>query len=130
MAEYVKVMETNSESVANHFVKNGWDIIRTSKVVQMEGNEYLRYHLGFSTKSHISKLTAIIKEYEKHGFKKILFEKVAEEMGDKVDNYEVDGFFVSGEPLAKYMSEYENLVNNKEVTYSKIEKETDEKINW
>lgn len=127
MADYIKVFRTSDEKEVNEYINKGWEIINTGKVVQIEGSEYLRYNLGYPAKAQLAKLTAIIKEYEKYGLKEILFEKVAAENDESLDEYESDGVYPSTTPLTEYMSNYEEVVNDEKVSYySKQVKEQQE----
>lgn len=135
MADYVRVFETTSEKEANDYIKNGWDLIDTPTVTSFDGDSHYsshtQYTLGFSAKVYANRLLAIVKEYEKHGFKEILFEKVAEELNDNVKwyhepedkkqmtNIKLLGPGLSKSPIAKFMSNYEYVVNDKKVSYYK-----------
>lgn len=123
MTDYIRVHITSDDEEANKYIKKGWDLIDTSKSVSYEtGGSYTKYSLGFSTREYSNQLLAIIKDYEKHGFKELLFEKVAEEMDDKIDDYETTGYRASNSSLAVYMTKYENVVHDQNVMYSKKRK--------
>ena len=121
MADYVKVFETTDYDDANKYIKNGWVLIDTPKKStfgEAGYTSYTKYTLGLSAKEHANRLLAIIREYEKYGLKETLLEKVAEEMGDNISEYEPAGFVSKETPLARYMSNYENVVNNEKILYS------------
>ena len=70
--------------------------------------------MGLSSKEFANKLLGIIKEYENHGFKEALFEKIADEQDDK-----------SGldSPGTKFMTNCEEIVSIRETPNSKKDKE-------
>ena len=118
MTKYVRVYETSDSTEANKLIKNGWDLISPSTEVTSDGEgTYVRYNLGLSYKEYTNKLLSVIKDYEKHGYKDKLLKKVEEELNDKIDNYGTKGWHVSDSPLANYLSNYEMIVNGKEVSY-------------
>lgn len=123
MADYVKVFETSDYDKANEYIKNGWTLINTPKKSTFNGEDgyssYTEYTLGLSAKEHANRLLAIIREYEKYGLKEALLEKVSAEMDDNIEEYDTTGFWNSDSPLAKYMSSYEDIVNDKKVKYFK-----------
>ena len=124
MTDYIRLVETSSKEKADSYIKKGWDLIDTSKAINYESDcSYLKYHLGLSSIKYANKLLAIIKEYEKYGFKEALLEKVGKEIGDKIENYQASTCFPALEtPLAKYAANYEDVVNNEEIFYLKKEK--------
>lgn len=89
---------------------------------------YVKYSLGLSAKEYANKLLAIIREYEKYGLKELLVEKVEEELNDSMDLYQTAGFWESDAPLTKYMSDYEDIVNNKKVKYYKDKESKDDEF--
>lgn len=127
MADYVRVYETSNEKEANEYINKGWDLIGTSKMTQHDGDaSYIKFSLGLSTKEYANRLLAIVKEYEKHGFKEVLLDKVASELNDNVDWYdskdrkslswyELNEMVPSKTPLANFMTNYEHIVNDKNV---------------
>lgn len=138
MADYIRVFETTSEKKANEYIKKGWDLIDTPTVTNFDGDSHYsshtQYTLGLSTKEYANKLLAIIREYEKHDLKEILFEKVAEERNDNAKwyeepenekhmaNIELLGPGLSKSPIAKFMTNYEDVVNEKKISYYKKSK--------
>lgn len=120
MADYVRVYKTSDESEVNKYIQNGWDLIDTTKSVDYDtGGRYVKHVLGLSYKEQANKLLTIIREYEKYGFKEELIKKVEDEMDDRLEDYKAIGFPDIETPLANYMTNYENVVNNKDVFYSK-----------
>ena len=118
MDKYVRLIEANDEYDANKYIENGWEVISTVKFSNGE-SEYLRYHLGLPAKVLMDKLMSIVKEYEKHDLEDVLFEKVAKETNDRVENYETSKSGVPWTPLAKFMTEYDNTVNGSRLSYKK-----------
>lgn len=119
MADYVKVIKTSNDKVANGYIKRGWDLIDTYKAIGTDEygepmGSFPVYNLGLSSKEFTNKLLGIIKEYENHGFKEALFEKIADEQGDQ-----------SGldSPVAKFVTNYKEIVNIRETPNSKKDKE-------
>lgn len=132
MADYVRVFETMNEKEANEYIKNGWDLIDAPTVTNFDGDSHYtsrtQYTLGLSAKEHANKLLAIIREYEKRGFKAALFEETASEQNDNMKWYEPKGKAEtarleligpgpSKSPIAKFMADYEDVVNEKKVSY-------------
>lgn len=128
MADYIRVYETSNESQANKYIENGWDLIDTQTRNRFDGeggySSYTNYTLGLSSKVYANKLLSIVKEYEKYGLKEVLFEKIEEETDDKISNYQQigGGFKTPSETqLAKFVSNYEDIVNNEKVLLYKNE---------
>ena len=121
MADYVRVFETTSEKEANDYIKNGWDLIDAPTKTSFDGDSgyssYTKYTLGLSAKAYSNKLLAVIRDYEKYGFKEALLEKIGEETDDNVENYDKDGVVASKSPLAVYISNYEDAVNDSKTSY-------------
>lgn len=127
MGDYVRVFETANEEDVNEYINKGWDLIGTSKITQHDGDaSYIKFTLGLSTKEYANRLLAIVKTYEKHGLKDTMFEKVASEIGSSVNWYnlkakkslswyELSELAPSKAPLAKFMTDYEHIVNNADV---------------
>ena len=123
MTDYVRVFETTNETEANDYIKKGWDLISTPTKTSFDGeggySSYTQYTLGLSAKEYANKLLTVIREYEKYGFKELLVEKIEQEMDDKIEEYDTVGFWVAETPLTRYMSEYEDVVNDEKVKYYK-----------
>ena len=133
MAEYVRVFETSNVREANEYISKGWDLIDSPTITSFDGDSrysnHTQYVLGLSTKEYANKLLAIIREYEKHGFKDVMFEEAARELNDNVElyeepedekqlaNIELLGPGLSKSPIAKFMADYEDMVNNKKISY-------------
>lgn len=122
MVEYVRVFETSSMKEVHEYTNKGWVVINTYKIEEdddlpIDGG--IRYVLGLSSKELSNKLIDIVKEYEKYGFKDALFGKIADEMGDRLEDYRPSSGLGVVAPLAKYMSNYEELVNGKTVLYNR-----------
>ena len=118
MYEYVRLIEAENEYEANEFIENGWEVISAVKSKNGE-SEYIKYHLGLPAKVLLDKLMSIVKEYEKHGLKDVLFGKVAKKTNDRAENYAASKDGVSWTPLAKFMTEYDNTVNGSRLSYAK-----------
>lgn len=117
MNDYTRIDVVSATGV-DKFLKQGWEIVETTKSASPEGDTTLNYHVGLPARVVMNKLLTIVKVYEKHDLKNKLFEAVANENGEKLDDYEV-GLYSSGTNLAKFMESYEHIVNNEYVKYSK-----------
>lgn len=132
MTNYVRVFETSDYDEANEYINKGWDLIDAPTKTRFDGesgySSYTKYTLGLSSKEYANGLLAIIREYEKYGLKETLLEKVSREMDDNIEEYDTVGFWNSDSPLANYMSNYEDVVNNEKVKYFKDKKQNDDDI--
>lgn len=121
MTDYVRVFETSEEREANKYIDKGWDLIDTSKRSSFNGeggySSYTQYTLGLSAKEYSNKLFDIIREYEKYGLKDELFGRVANEMDDRIDDYRPTSGLGVVTPLAGYMSNYEEIVNDRSISF-------------
>jgi len=123
MRDYIKI-EVVGEGQTDKYLTNGWEIIETVKKSYDgygSGDTRLEYHLGLPSRVMIDRLTAVIKEYEKYGFKDLLFEKVAEDFGENISDYEAGGGRPTYDKTPSYIVNYERTVNNNDVSlYKKI----------
>lgn len=119
MTDYVRVEVVGSGDKVDKYLNEGWEIIETTKSAYPEGDTFLSYHIGLPAKVLLDNLLEIIHEYEKRGFKDKLFQAVAEENGEKIDDYETSGFFNVSTASTDFMEGYEKVVNNKRVSYFK-----------
>ena len=95
-------------------------MIETIKSVNPNtGSEFVKIILGLPIKEHVNKLISIIRDYEEHNLKDVLLKKVAEQLDDNVQDYKAVRSAESTTPLGKYMSDYEDVVNDEKVFYVK-----------
>jgi hypothetical protein len=118
MVEYSRFEIVDAKEV-DWYLSKGWQIIDSSKSAFPEGDIFVKYHIGYPTSRLVEDLTSIIREYEKRGFKEKLFDVVAAENSENVDDYETTGFYDVQTPLTKFMVSYEEKVNNKKVKFYK-----------
>lgn len=116
MGDYVRTDTVNAGRV-NSFLENGWEVIETTKSQYDESTE-LTYHVGLPSRVLMNQLIGIIKEYEKHGLKEKLFENVAKEFGEDMQEYGSSGYRTS-DKTPMYMERYEKVVNNVNKTFYK-----------
>lgn len=120
MSDYIKVKAIDENQV-DKYLNNGWEIIDTVKTSYDGNDARLDYHIGLPSRVVIDMLTGVIREYEKHGFKELLFEKVAEGFGENVSDYEEGGGRPSYDKTPSYIEDYELTVNNSNVSiYKKV----------
>ncbi|MGG1618217.1 hypothetical protein [Paenibacillus sp. NRS-1781] len=115
--EYVRI-EACSEQSVQRYLDGGWKIIDTAKSEYPGEGSQIIYHVGYPAAKRIEDLLNIIKDYEKHGFKERLFEIIATENEDDYTQYDRDGGVPTSD-TAKYMSQYDSAVQNRNITYSK-----------
>ena len=116
MGDYIRIDTVNAGRV-NSFLEDGWEVIETTKTHYGDSTE-LNYHVGLPSKVLVNELIAIIKDFEKHGLKEKLFENVAKEFGEDIQEYSSSGYRTSDKtPL--YMERYEKIVNNANKTFYK-----------
>lgn len=113
---YVNIECVNERGVQQYLDK-GWEIIEVTKEIAGPNETILKYHIGYSATKRIADLLGIIEEYENRGLKDQLFEMVAEENGEKADDFIAAGG-LSSSPTAKFFSKYDSLVKNRNVYYS------------
>ena len=122
MKDYIKI-EVVGEGTIDGYLSSGWEVIDAVKTsYDGVGNDTrLDYHIGLPPRVMIDRLTAVIKEYEKYGFKDLLFEKVAEGYGENVSDYEQGGGQPTYDKTPSYIENYERTVNNSNVRiYKKV----------
>ena len=117
MKDYIRLEVLGSGDSVDKYLSNGWEIIDTTKSAYPEGDTFVNYHLGLPAKVAMDNLLLIISEYERHGLKEKLFEAIAKQYDDNVDDYDTDGFHSTKNELTNFMQTYEDVVNNKKVTY-------------
>ena len=121
MREYVKIIEVNPSEV-NDYLDKGWEIIDKTKTYLPPEETKLTYHVGYPAKKRMEELLKIINEYEKRGFKEKLFEMIANENNEDLNDFiESHVFFGKDKDskTAQFISWYESTVRNKEVYYIK-----------
>ena len=121
MIDYIRIDIVGSDKV-DKYLSEGWEIIETAKFISSypEGQDTsLSFHIGLPARVMVDKLMSVIKNYEEHGLKEKLYEGVAESLGEIASEYGTgDGHHTSSK-IAKYMENYEKVVNNKSVTVRK-----------
>ncbi|MEN8699606.1 hypothetical protein [Bacillus infantis] len=118
MIEYSRLEIVDAKEV-DMYLNKGWQIIETSKSTYPEGDTLVKYHVGYPTSRFVDDLKSIIKEYENRGFKDKLFEEIATENSENINDYDTRGFYTVRTPLTKFMENYELIVNNKTVHFYK-----------
>ncbi|WCO63680.1 hypothetical protein [Bacillus licheniformis] len=120
MRDYVKVEVVESDARLDHLLKRGWEIFSTNTYEVAPRDQRTQYHVGLPAKVRNEELKEIIRKYEEFGFKEQLFEKVAKENGEKIEEFTYGG----GRPIqtktTDFIKEYEYRVNDK---YTEIFKE-------
>jgi hypothetical protein len=120
MENYIRVELAYADTV-DKYLGDGWEIIDTAK--STTGYEQLdttiKYHVGLPARVQVDRLMAIIRDYEDQGLKEKLFEGVAEKSGETVSDYEIGGRYHAPSKIARYMENYEDVVNNRNVIVSK-----------
>lgn len=111
-------IDTATDRTIQKYLDEGWHIIKTTETVYPGEGSHILYHVGYPLKNRVEDLLKIIRDYEQHGFKEQLFEKIASLHGEKAEDYINDGGVPMDEP-AKYFSWYETAVRNKLTTFSK-----------
>jgi hypothetical protein len=118
MKEYIRVDLCGSGQV-DKYLQDGWEIIETAKQSYPDGETKVDYHIGLPAKVLVDKLTAIIRDYESLGLKGNLFEGVAKGFDENASDYETGGGHQTPSKTARYMENYERIVNNQIVTVFK-----------
>ncbi|WP_339193047.1 hypothetical protein [Paenibacillus sp. FSL W8-1287] len=112
---FVKI-DTVGDHAIQQYLDKGWVIIETT-VSSVPPETQIKYHIGYPESKKIEDLLEVIKEYEKRGLNQKLFELVAEENGEKLENIGTSGGFPSNNKTAKFMSWHDTTVKNERVTY-------------
>jgi hypothetical protein len=115
MNEYIRVDLVNSGQV-DKYLSNGWEIIETAKQSYPDGETTVDYHIGLPARVMVEKLLSVIKDYESLGLKEKLFEGIAEGFEETASDYETGMGVATPSRTARYMENYERIVNNKIVT--------------
>jgi hypothetical protein len=119
MKDFLKIVTVEDNKV-DSYLKDGWELIDTTREAYGDGGFYLKYHLGLSTRSMMMKLNKIIEKYEEFGFKEQLFEKVAVSNGEIYDDYsDSPSGFRSTDATIDFMESYERNVHDKNIKYYK-----------
>ncbi len=126
MKEYIRVDLCGSGQV-DKYLQDGWEIIETAKQSYPDGETKVDYHIGLPAKVMVDKLLSVIKDYEAQGLKETLFEGIAEGFGENASDYETGMGHATPSKTARYMENYERIVNNQIVTVRK--KYTQEELN-
>lgn len=120
MKDFVKVITVQEDSIES-YLKDGWEIIDTTKVGYGDRGFYLNYHLGLSTRSMMTKYKEIIDSYEKFGFKEQLFKQVAISNGQKYEDYTNSTIGRrSKDETIEFMENYERNVHDKIISYYRM----------
>lgn len=134
MKDYVRVEIVRSGEV-DKYLSEGWEIIETARF----SNDYgpavetrLDYHVGFPARVLVDNLLSILKDYEAHGLKEKLYEKVAESFGENASDYDFSAGHSISTNATRYMEKYERLVNNRYVYVKKkfTQEELDEQAEF
>ncbi|MCY9097634.1 hypothetical protein MOE49_00810 [Bacillus inaquosorum] len=112
MNEYIRVDMVNSGQV-DKYLNDGWEIIETAKRSYPDGETTVEYHIGLPARVMVENLLSVIKDYESLGLKEKLFEGIAEGFGETASDYEIGMGHTTSSNTARYMEEYERIVNNK-----------------
>jgi hypothetical protein len=126
MKEYIRVDLYGSGQV-DKYLQDGWEIIETAKQSYPDGETKVDYHIGLPAKVLVDKLTSFIRDYESLGLKESLFEGVAKGFEENASDYETGAGHATPSKTARYIENYEHIVNNKIVTVRK--KYTQEELN-
>ncbi|MED4370741.1 hypothetical protein ACGYLS_20880 [Bacillus subtilis] len=112
MNEYIRVDLVNPGKV-DKYLSDGWEIIETAKHSYPDGETTVDYHIGLPARVMVENLLSIIKDYESLGLKEKLFEGIAEGFGETASDYGTGRGHATSSKTARYMEEYERIVNNK-----------------
>lgn len=112
MAEYIKI-KTVGDTEVNQYLEDGWEIM--GETISFEPPEIgtIYYDIGLPAKVMIERLNSIIKDYERFGFKEKLFQEIAKEYGDSLENYQTNSFLHEDNHFKKYMKDYDLYANDK-----------------
>lgn len=115
---FVKIYTVSGREV-QRYLDDGWELIDTTKELIGPSETQIIHHIGYPAKRKIDDLLKIINEYEKRGLKQKLFELVAEENGDNIEDISLNGGRVmeGKSKTAKFMSWHDSTVLGKQVTY-------------
>ncbi|MEC1440520.1 hypothetical protein P9D57_17670 [Bacillus sonorensis] len=114
MRDYVKVEVVESDVRLDYLLKQGWEIFATNTYALVPGDQRTQYHVGLPAKVRIEELKEIIRKYEEFGFKEQLFEKVAKENGEKIEEFSYGGGLPIQTKTTDFIKEYEYRVNDKQ----------------
>jgi len=121
MKDFIKIVTVQDHQLGS-YLKDGWELIDSTKEGYGDGGFYLKYHLGLSTRSMMKKLNNIIEKYEEFGFKEQLFEKVAVSNGQRYDDYTDKSMGLrSKDATIEFMESYERNVHDNDIKYYKKE---------
>ena len=114
---YYKITKERDIEEVNKLKSEGWEVITTETVKDIDQSETIYYHLGLSYERYAKELLKIIREYETHGLKEKLFENIAVKNGEDYSEIEEDknSFWigVNQNTTTKFMTKYDKLVNDK-----------------
>ncbi|MGG4124823.1 hypothetical protein ABEV79_15070 [Bacillus licheniformis] len=123
MRDYVKVEAVESDVRLDNLLKQGWELFATNTYEFYPRDQRTKYHVGLPAKVRIEELKEIIRKYEEFGFKEQLFEKVAKENDEKIEEFSYDGILPIQTKTTDFIEEYEYRVNDKQVRiYKKKER--------
>lgn len=126
MEKYYKV-EFVGVSEVDKYLRGGWVIINTTKDVYEDGNEVLRYHLGYPIEKQLEDAMSLIKSYEDNGLHEELFKKIAEANGLNVEDYDTfPGGVSETNILTIFMEKYDLVSLNRAHKYYR--KKTQEEL--
>ncbi|PFO03738.1 hypothetical protein COJ85_13930 [Bacillus sp. AFS076308] len=118
MNDYIRV-DVVGAGLVDRYLKDGWEIVETAKQSYPDGETKVDYHIGLPARVLVDKLTAIIKDYEAHGLNEQLFDGVAKGFDENASDYETGMGHATSSKTARYMENYEMIVNNKEVVVNR-----------
>ncbi|MCM3489093.1 hypothetical protein M3689_07265 [Alkalihalophilus marmarensis] len=113
-------LKTVYEPQINDYLKNGWEILETTKGTDHDGT-FLRYHIGYPKDKTIEDLKGIISKFEEYDLHNRLFEnlaKVNEEDIDKIANNDEQMVYNGECKTGDYMSYYDQKVHGKNTRYN------------
>lgn len=110
MKDFLRIKELGPYENVNDYLERDWEVIEAVKV---DGE--IKYHIGLSARTMAMKYEAIIKEYERFGFKEKLFEKIAENYGANLNDYEQSGWHSGVDEMSKFMTNYDKTVEGEHV---------------
>jgi hypothetical protein len=123
MRSYVKVKSVRTNQV-DAYLAQGWEIIETTKewTGHSADDTILNYHIGLTAMILLEKYQAIVKDYERFGFKEKLFESIANENGKTLDDYEQSGWNPNKDEVSEYMTNYEIVTDGDTTPYGVVSK--------